>query len=167
MQTPRSLGVALVAVAVACCGPAGRSDSSDTPDAALAACYDPGLTGTVVPGTANIQACAIWNSLALMTGDVTVTRTATILTMSFASGVDYTGTVIGDNVILTYATTHSFTDGCSWRATETLTGTLDPRTCVMTLSYQYAESVDNTNGNTCATPCTGTDNFSLQITPIE
>jgi hypothetical protein len=162
---------ALVLVALAACGPGGRPPSGATPDAAPvhdsapAVCFDPSVTGTVTAGTANIQTCAIWNSVSKMTGSVTLSRTDSMLTMAFASGPTFAGTISGTSVTLTYAHLHDFEDGCTWRATETLSGTLDPTSCVMTLSYSYVESVSVSNG-ACATPCTGTADFSLQVTPI-
>ena len=72
---------------------------------------------------------------------------------------------IDDQVSLTYFHLHDFEDGCKWRATETLTGTLDDNTCVLALSYKYRESVEVSNG-ACATPCSGDGSFQLQIVPI-
>ena len=160
----------MVLAAIAGCSPSGRSgvtaDAASTSDAAgPTECFDPSVMGQVMAGTPDIQVCAIWNSLASMTGNVTLTRDHTNLTMAFGSGVTFTGTVIDRNVMLTYFHLHDFSDGCKWRATETLDGDLDPTSCVMTLSYQYIETVEISNG-ACATPCTGTSNFSLQINPI-
>ena len=154
------------------CSPDQRPPSNGTPDAsslvidaAPTVCFEPSVMGDVVAGTPDIQDCAIWNSLASMTGNVTLTRDHTNLSMAFAGGVTFTGTVTGSSVTMTYYGLHDFEDGCKWRATETLAGDLDPTSCVLTLSYQYIETVEISNG-ACATPCTGTSNFSLQINPI-
>lgn len=157
-------------IAIVACTPS-RRDPGHTPDAppsgdaASTLCYAPSVSGTVTPGTSSIQACAIWNSISKMTGAVTLTRDAQMLTMAFATGVTFAGTVMDRNVSLTYTHLHDFTDGCLWRATETLTGDLDPTTCVMTVGYHYVETVETSNG-ACATPCAGTGTFSLSVAPI-
>ncbi len=156
-------------LALAACGPAKRMDPPmmTAPDAPAQAtsCYEASVSGTASVGTSSVESCAIWNSLAEMTGGVTLTRDQTSLTMAFATGVTFTGTVVGNNVDLTYSNLHDFEDGCTWRATETLTGALDPATCVMMLGYHYAETVEVSNG-ACATPCSGTGTVSFQISPI-
>jgi len=134
-------------------------------DSSPAVCFVPSVMGTVAHGPPNIQSCAIWNSVGSMTGDVTLSRTGDNVTMAFATGITFTGTITGTNVMLTYWHLHDFSDGCKWRATETLTGTIDPQSCVMMLSYNYVETVEVSNG-ACATPCSGTADFSLQITPL-
>ena len=134
-------------------------------DAAPSVCYAPSVQGTVTPGASSIQSCAIWNNVSNLMGGVTLTRDATMLTMAFATGVTFSGTVIGRNVELTYSHLHDFTDGCKWRATETLSGDLDPATCVMMVSYRYVETVEISNG-ACATPCGATGMFSLSVAPI-
>jgi hypothetical protein len=158
---------------LAACSPESRSQQFfvvDAPaqhavDSGPMVCFEPSVMGDVMAGTPDIQSCAIWNSLAEMTGNVTLTRSGSMLTMAFMGGIAFTGTVTGSNVSLTYYALHDFEDGCKWRATETLTGTLDPTTCVMNLGYAYVETVEVSNG-ACATPCTGTSNFSLQINPV-
>jgi hypothetical protein len=165
-----SMRSVLAFAAVVGCSPTSRPsmgtpDAPATHDVAAAVCFEPSLNGTVTHGTPNIQQCAIWNSVANMTGDVTLTRSADNLTMAFAAGVTYQGTVTGTQVHLVYSHLHDFTDGCKWRATESLDGTLDPQSCVMMLAYNYVEAVEISNG-ACATPCSGTADFSLQITPI-
>src|ERR1043165_6462959 len=125
---------ALVLAVLAACGPGDRPPpSGTTPDApgvthdgTPAVCFDPAVAGTATHGTPNIQSCAIWNSVASMQGDVTLTRSGNMLTLAFASGPVFTGTVNGSTVMLVYTHLHDFEDGCKWRATETLTGTLDP-----------------------------------------
>jgi len=163
--------IVCVTALTAACSPAGRGNPGVTPDAAVvidttpAVCFEPSESGTVMPGSSTLQSCAIWNSVAKMTGSVTLTRDPTMLTMAFATGPVFTGTVVDRSVDLTYWHLHDFSDGCKWRATETLTGDLDPMTCVMTLSYTYVETVEISNG-ACATPCAGTGTFSLEIMPI-
>jgi hypothetical protein len=160
--------IALV-LALAACGPGSRGGTSDAPnvvhDSTPAACFEPSVTGMTSTSGANIQQCAIWNSVAQMTGNVTLARTGDNLSMTFGSGIAFTGTVTGTHVTLVYWHLHDFTDGCKWRATETLDGTLDPASCVMMLAYSYVETVEVSNG-ACATPCSGTADFALQITPI-
>lgn len=68
-------------------------------------------------------------------------------------------------ITVTHVEPHAFTDGCGWQATETLTGTIDPATCALGLSYAYAEMVVTDNGG-CATPCSGTADLTFTITPI-
>jgi hypothetical protein len=167
--------LAVVAVLVGCDASPRRDllfvDAQPHHDAVVApaVCYAPSETGMVMPGASSVESCAIWNSLAQMSGVVTVARSPqdlTQLTMTFGSGpVIYTGTVVNDQVSLTYFHLHDFEDGCKWRATETLTGTLDDSTCVLSLSYKYRESVEVSNG-ACATPCSGDGTFSLDIVPI-
>ena len=128
-------------------------------------CFEPAITGTAATGNANVQACAIWNNVARMTGMVTLTRTATTFSIDFANGLSFTGAITGNAVSLTHVEPHSFTDGCGWQSTETLTGTVDPTSCVLSLAYDYAEMVVQDNGG-CATPCSGHADVSLQITPI-
>jgi hypothetical protein len=165
---------------IAACAPAvessrdaapGHDAVTSVPDAApfadivAAACYEPSLSGTVTAdGPAEIQSCAIWNSASELQGMVTLTRSGDSLTMSFASGPVFTGTLSGTSVNLVYYHLHPFDDGCEWRATETLFGTYDPSSCVMSLSYSYRETVES--GSACATPCSGDASFMLSVTPI-
>jgi hypothetical protein len=147
-------------------GPVGQPDAPvATIDAPPTVCFEPAISGTAMTGNANVQDCAIWNNVARMTGDVTVTRTATSFTLDFANGLSFTGAITGNQVQLTHIEPHTFTDGCGWQSTETLSGTVDPATCVLTLAYDYAEMVTQDNG-ACATPCSGHADVSLQITPI-
>jgi len=129
------------------------------------ACFEPAITGTAMTGNANVQSCAIWNNVARMTGMVTLTRTATTFSLDFATGLAFTGAITGNAVSLTHTEPHSFEDGCTWQSTETLTGTVDPTTCVLSLAYDYEEMVTVSNG-ACASPCTGMADVSLQITPV-
>ncbi len=161
--------------ATAACAPAARPGTSTdaampiaTADSAIAPlCYAPSTTGEVMPGTSTIEDCAIWNNLARMTGQVTVSRDQTMLSIAFDAGsLVYTGTVDAGAVSLSYYALHDFTDGCEWRATETLTGTLAEATCQLTLTYHYAETVEVDNGD-CATPCSADGSFSFDVTPLE
>jgi hypothetical protein len=163
----------MLLLVLAACAPARPDPGGSSIDAPIvhdapapSVCYEPSVSGSVMPGMANLQSCAIWNNVANMTGTVTLSRTGEMLAMAFASGVSFAGTIAGTSVTLTNSQLHSFTDGCTWRATETLSGTLDPASCVMTLSYAYNEMVAVSNG-ACATPCTGTADFSLQIAVIQ
>jgi hypothetical protein len=164
--------IALVAVVVAACsspsrGPEGQPDAHDPgPDAAPAVCFEPAISGTAATGNANVQDCAIWNNVARMTGAVTLTRTGSSFSIDFANGLSFAGAITGTQVQLTHVEPHTFTDGCGWQSTETLTGTVDPGTCVLTLAYDYAEMVTQDNG-ACATPCSGHADVSLQITPVQ
>lgn len=162
----------MLIVVTAACAPSKREvpaqpDAAQLPmhDAAPMVCFDPSITGTAMTGNANVQACAIWNNVSRMTGTVTLARTATTFSIDFANGLSFTGAITGNQVSVTHVEPHTFEDGCLWQSTETLTGTVDPTTCVLALSYAYAEMVTQSNG-ACATPCAGTANVSLQITPI-
>lgn len=159
---------------LAACGPGTRSGSDPgVPDAAVVShpeagagvCFEPSVTGTAAAGNGMVQDCAIWNHVANMSGTVTLSRTATTFTLAFANGLTFTGTITGNQVSLTHVEPHDFEDGCGWQATETLTGTLDPTSCALTLSYAYAEMVVTDNGF-CATPCSGTADLSFSVTPI-
>jgi hypothetical protein len=121
--------------------------------------------GTVSTGAADIQSCAIWNNVANMSGTVTLARDQNNVTMTFSTGLMFSGTITGTQVTLVHWELHDFSDGCEWRATETLSGTIDESTCVMMLHYAYVESVEVDNGG-CATPCSGTANLTLQISPL-
>lgn len=165
--------VVVIAAVLAACGPAkhapvGTPDAPRTVDAMSepAECFVPAVQGSATTMTVSIESCAVWNNLANMTGDVTLSRTGNDLSLAFTTaGLIFTGTIDGTDVMLTYSALHDFTDNCEWRATETLTGTVDPTTCVMTLSYDYEEMVAVASPDGCDSPCTGTANVSLQITP--
>src|SRR5688572_16732830 len=139
-------------IALAACGPGGREPNM--PDASVdaavvvqpadsrqAQCYEQ-TTEVDVALTIQIQqSCAIWNSLAEHGGRSTVSRAATTLTIDFGNGVVFGGALSTGTVNLVYAHNHPYSDGCGWKATETLVGQLDPSTCNFTLSYDYVESV--------------------------
>jgi hypothetical protein len=172
----RSLLLGAVVAIVACGGssrPNGSPDAGHAVDAALTnqdatpmVCYEPSESGMVMPGASSIEDCAIWNNLAEMTGTVTVARTGANISMSFGSGaLVYNGTVTGTAVLMTEYALHDFEDGCEWRATETLTGMLDPSSCQLSLLYHYAETVEIDNGD-CATPCEADGSFALDIVPV-
>jgi hypothetical protein len=160
-------------LALAACSPSARqgtdglpdAPSTIAPDAGPSVCFEPSVTGTAMAGNGMVQDCAIWNHVADMTGQVTLTRTATTFTLSFANGLVFTGAISGTSVTLTHVEPHSFSDNCGWQATETLTGTIDPTSCALSLSYAYAEMVVTDNG-ACATPCSGTADLMFVVTPI-
>lgn len=175
----RYLVLAMV-LASAACGPAGRDRDPVATDAAVdanvdanvpvidaapAQCYDQSTDVDVALQIQIEQGCAIWNSLAGLAGVATVSRSGTTMTIDFGDGVVFTGPITGTMVRLVYEHQHPFTDGCGWKATETLVGQLDPTTCNFTLSYDYVESVVVNNGG-CATPCSAQANVDLQLTPI-
>jgi hypothetical protein len=164
---------ALLFCALAACGPGDRDGSGDHPDAAIngrpdgapMVCYE-GATEVDVALTIQIEeTCAIWNSLAELGGRATVTRTGTTLTIDFGNNVVFTGTLASNAVNLRYEHMHPFTDGCGWKATETLVGTLDPNSCNFALSYDYVESVVMNNGG-CASPCSAMANVQLELKPV-
>jgi hypothetical protein len=167
---------ALLVLALAACGPSGRdpgtTDASTgidatvpQPDTLPAQCY---ATTTEVEVALQIQiqqSCAIWNSLAELSGRATVTRSGTMLTIDFGNGVVFSGTLVNGTVNLVYAHQHTFTDGCGWQATETLAGQLDATSCNFSLSYDYVEAVVVNNGG-CATPCSAQANVQLELKPV-
>jgi hypothetical protein len=164
---------ALTALALTACAPSERRhegidsgvDASLLPPDASLLCYP---TTTVAEVALQIQieeSCAIWNSLSGLGGNATITRNGTSLTIDFGDGVVFAGTVTNGVVTLVYAHPHEFSDGCGWRATETLSGQLDPMTCDFVLTYEYVEAVVINRGG-CATPCAAEANVSLELTPI-
>ena len=164
----------LMVLVVTACGPDGRDPgtvdaASDAAvahaDAAPMVCYA-GPTEVEVALQIQIQqSCAIWNSLAELSGRATVTRGAGTLTIDFGNGVMFSGTLAGNSVNLIYKHQHPFSDGCGWQATETLTGQLDPSSCNFSLSYDYAEMVVMNNGG-CATPCSAMADVQLELKPV-
>jgi hypothetical protein len=176
----RSLLPLVCAVVASACGP-GERDGSGTgtstgldaaidgstlrSDSAAAVCYD-SVTEVEVDLTIQIQqSCAIWNSLSELSGRATITRTGSTLTIDFGGGVVFSGTLVGNTVNLRYEHQHPFTDGCGWKATETLVGQLDPATCKFSLSYDYAETVVTSDGS-CASPCSAMADVQLELTPV-
>jgi hypothetical protein len=168
---------ALLLCALAACGPGDREDSgkmSDAsaidgtvaqPDAAPMVCYA-GATEVDVALQIQIEeSCAIWNSLAELGGRAMVTRSGTSLTIDFGNNVVFAGTLVNNAVMLRYEHMHPFSDGCGWKATETLAGQLDPNTCNFALSYDYVESVVTSDGS-CASPCSAMANVDLEIKPV-
>jgi hypothetical protein len=158
--------------ALAACGPGDREGSANHPDAAVhgapdaaMVCYE-GATEVEVALMIQIEeSCAIWNSLGELGGRATVTRAGTMLTIDFGTGVVFSGTLANNAVNLRYEHMHPFSDGCGWKATETLVGTLDPRSCNFALSYDYVESVVMNNGG-CASPCSAMANVQLELKPV-
>jgi hypothetical protein len=165
------LGVVLVAS----CGPTGRTPGDDTetpmdgamatPDMGPMVCYST-TTQVEVALTVQIEeSCAIWNSLSKLAGTATVSKTGTTITIDFGEGVIFSGPLTGNQVMLVYTHDHPFTDGCGWRATETMRGTLDPDACTFQLDYDYVESVVQNNGG-CASPCAANANVNLDLNPV-
>jgi hypothetical protein len=156
---------------VGACGPDGRDPTTSTVDAASPAdsapmvCYAGPTEVDVMLMAQIVQSCAIWNSLGELDGRATVTRSNTTLTIDFGNGVVFSGTLVGNAVSLVYKHQHTFTDGCGWQATETMSGQLDPMTCNFSLSYDYAEMVVQNNGG-CATPCSAQANVQLELKPV-
>lgn len=163
-----------VAVLLASCGPSGRpgddtempGDSSmATPDAGAMACYD-SVTQVDVALTVQIEeSCAIWNSLSKLAGMATVTKSGTTITIDFGEGVIFSGPLTGNSIMLVYTHDHPFSDGCGWRATETMRGTMDPVACTFALDYDYVESVVQNNGG-CASPCAANADVTLDLNPV-
>jgi hypothetical protein len=164
-------------VFAAACGPGDRDDGGRTSidasidgnrvtsDATMPVCYA-SATDVEVDLTIQIEeSCAVWNSLAELSGRATITRTATSVTIDFGGGVVFSGTLTGNAVNLRYEHQHPFTDGCGWKATETLVGQLDPATCRFALSYDYTESVVQSDGS-CASPCSAMADVQLELTPV-
>jgi hypothetical protein len=166
----------LTMLAAAACGPDGRGGSTPdastaidatvpVPDSTPAVCYA-GPTEVEVALQIQIEeSCAIWNSLAELSGRATVTRSANTLTIDFGNGVVFSGTLVNGTVNLVYTHQHPFTDGCGWQAKETLLGTLDPTSCNFSLTYDYVESVVMNNGG-CASPCSAQANVMLELKPV-
>ncbi len=166
----------LLCIVASACGPGDRDGTSTTVDAAVDAsavrsdsaapvCYA-STTEVEVDLTIQIQqSCAIWNSLADLSGRATITRNGTSLSIDFGDGIVFTGSLVGSAVALRYEHQHPFTDGCGWKATETLDGQLDPATCKFSLTYDYAENVVTSDGS-CASPCSAMADVQLELTPV-
>ena len=144
---------------------AASPDAPVVPDATVPACFEPSVDVEVTLEIQIEEACAIWNSLSLLSGMATVTRGGEILRIDFGDGVAFAGTVVDGAVSLSYTHLHDFTDGCGWQATETLIGQLDEASCSLTLDYAYVETVVQDNGG-CATPCAANADVTLGITVI-
>lgn len=167
--------IVLALAVIAACGPGDR-DTTNHVDAGLGdagqlvidsapACYA-GTTTVMADLAVQIEeSCAIWNSLDQLGGTATVTRNGTMLTIDFSNGVVFTGTLTNNAVSLTYQHDHPFSDGCGWRATETLSGQLDPVSCDFSLTYDYVETIVDDNGG-CASPCSAMADVQLDLTPI-
>jgi hypothetical protein len=162
-------------VVLASCGPAGRTPGDDmetpsdgamaTPDSGPPVCYE-ATTQVEVALTVQIEeSCAIWNSLAKLAGTATVSKATNTITIDFGEGVIFSGPLVGNSVMLVYTHDHPFTDGCGWRATETMRGTLDPVACTFMLDYDYVESVVQNNGG-CASPCAANADVTLDLNPV-
>lgn len=167
------MGVALVVIAS--CGPSGRTPGDDTempgdsataiPDMGPQVCYEQ-VTQVDVSLTVQIEeSCAIWNSLSKLAGMATVSRSGNTITIDFGEGVIFSGPLTGTSVMFTYTHDHPFSDGCGWRATETMSGTMDPTACTFALEYDYVESVVQNNGG-CASPCAANADVTLDLDPV-
>jgi hypothetical protein len=162
----------LVGLLVAC-GPGDRDRTTTVDagvdsvrgDAAAMVCYASATEVDVELMVQIEESCAVWNSLADLSGRATVTRTGTSLAIDFGSGVTFSGTLINNAVSLHYDHQHPFSDGCGWKASETLVGQLDPANCAFALSYDYVESVVTSDG-TCDSPCSAMANVQLDLTPV-
>ncbi len=160
-------------IVIAACGPPGRPNGS--PDAGISdappraedppTCYEAVTDVDVALEVQIEQSCAIWNSLGQLPGKARVTRSATTLSIDFGDGVVFAGTLTGDDVNLVYEHPHPFSDGCGWKATETIVGRLDPRSCAFALSYDYVESVVMSDGS-CSSPCSAQADVTLDLKPI-
>ena len=163
----------MILALVAACGPDGRepsvtdggTDGTVRQDSQQAQCYEQTTEVEVALQIQIEESCAIWNSLAELSGRATVVRSGTNLSIDFGNGVVFAGTLVNGTVNLVYAHQHTFTDGCGWKATETMAGTLEPTTCNFSLSYDYVESVVINNGG-CATPCSAQANVMLELKPV-
>lgn len=164
------VGVALLAS----CGPTGRTpdDAALMPDGVMATpdtgpqvCYEATTQVEVALAVQIEESCAIWNSLAKLAGTATVSRATNTISIDFGEGVIFAGPLTGNSVMLVYTHNHPFTDGCGWRATETMRGTLDPVACTFMLDYDYVESVVQNNGG-CASPCAANADVTLDLNPV-
>ena len=94
----------------------------------------------------------------------TVTRNGSSLSIDFGNGVVFSGTLVANSVDLRYEHQHPFSDGCQWRASETLEGTLDPASCNFSLRYDYVETPISTGP--CAAPCSAQADVTLELKPV-
>jgi hypothetical protein len=170
------LRVGVAVVVLASCGPSGRTPDGDdagqpsdgamaTPDMGPKVCYDTTTQVEVALAVQIEESCAIWNSLSMLSGTATVSKSGTSVTIDFGDGVIFSGPLVGNMVTLVYTHDHPFTDGCGWRATETMLGTLDPMACTFMLDYDYVESVVQNNGG-CASPCAANADVTLDLNPV-
>jgi hypothetical protein len=165
--------VSVVAV-LASCGPSGRTgDDTEMPDDSAMAtpdmgpqiCYEQVTQVEVALSVQIEESCAIWNSLDKLAGTATVSRSGNTITIDFGEGVIFSGPLTNNMVMFVYTHDHPFTDGCGWRATETMRGTMDPVACTFALEYDYVESVVQNNGG-CASPCAANADVTLDLNPV-
>jgi hypothetical protein len=128
------------------------------------ACYTPSESANVTQSNVSVAPCAGWPNITKLTGMATLALGDGMLTLTFASGPVFTGPVTGTDVTLTYTQDHHYNDGCTWRATETLTGSYDATTCDMSLAYAYQEGP--ISGFNCFSACNNPPTTAdLAITP--
>jgi hypothetical protein len=94
-------------------------------------------------------------------GDVYVERSGSQFSIDFYEGVVFSGTITDTTLELSYQHERPWSDGCTWAAIETLSGTYDAD-CTMTLAYQYVEEVVGSN-DFCDAPCGGSSELVLQV----
>ncbi len=86
-------------------------------------------------------------------GEVKTKINPPTISMQFPDGTFFSGTSDGQTFTATRLTDFPYTDGCMWRATETLSGTIDvEHNCTLNANYTYREAP--TSPPPCATPCT-------------
>lgn len=157
--------------ALAGCSPAMR-DSND-PGQGVDASVDASVGDAATPPSpdlsyscgayANYQArvsgvvrspCAYDVSKILSIGGNVKTRiTPPTISMEFPDGTLFTGPSDGKTFTARRITQFPFEDGCTWQATETLSGTIDDaKTCTLTAGYTYREAP--ISPPPCATACT-------------
>lgn len=86
-------------------------------------------------------------------GEVRVQIASPTIRMEFPDGTLFLGPTDGETFTATRTQMFPFTDGCMWRATETLEGKIDTRaTCNLQAKYGYREQP--VTMGPCGTPCT-------------
>ena len=184
MRTSVPALIVLAILAGPGCGPAERTTPSrdaggggsadagagegeaEAADAAPQVCFVPAIAAEVALEATQVSACAAWPSLDAMPGHAVIRRDGDVLTIDFEEGVVFTGPVAEaegepESVSLTHVHQHGWSDGCTWQATETLTGTI-ASDCSMSLRYDYGESVAVSDG-ACDSPCYASSDVTLQI----
>lgn len=88
-------------------------------------------------------------------GDVKTRITPPTINMDFPDGTSFTGSTNADGSTFsaTRTTRFPYSDGCTWQATETLSGSIDQAgSCGLKANYTYREAP--IAGSGCALPCT-------------
>jgi hypothetical protein len=86
-------------------------------------------------------------------GDVKTKIRPPTITMEFPDGTTFAGQTDGKTFTATRTQNFPFEDGCTWRAVETLSGSINAADeCRLRASYTYREAP--IMGSSCATPCT-------------